>query len=129
MIHYKTSLENKANSMNAFVENIRGDGVSLNLVNKKPGKSYGFRMMSAGQSFQSRSDFLNDFAREIREFPEIENSLSEFLDSLSLDQKGTLMSMLPAAAHFRKNCDSGEDALNRARKWTLSLLDRKVFYE
>jgi hypothetical protein len=129
MIHYKTCLENKANTMNAFIENIRGDGVHLDFVQNQKGISGDFRMMSAGIPFQSRADFLHYVSREINDFPVIDTSLIEFLSSLTHNQKGTLMSILPAAAHFRKNCSTGEEALNLARKWTLELLKRKAFYE
>ena len=126
MIHYKSSLEKKAENMSAYIENIRADGVYLKFsgTKSKPGKE--FRMMSAGESYQSRQDFLKEFAQKIDDIPELKGNINEFLDSLDKSQKEILLSILPAAAHFRKKCDSGTTALNQARSWTIDLIRRKT---
>jgi 6-hydroxymethylpterin diphosphokinase MptE-like len=126
MIHYRTSLEKKADSMSAQIENIRADGVQLKFSGIKPKPGNEFKMMSAGESYQSRKEFLKEFAREIDDMPELKGNLNEFLDSLNKNQKEILLSILPAAAHFRKKCDSGTTALNQARSWTKDLLYRKT---
>lgn len=125
MIHYKKSLEHKAGAIGAKVENIRGDGVDLNLRNTVKGTKEN-RFMSAGISFQGRREFLIEFAEEIINIPELENNISAYLDSLSIKQKEVLLSILPAAAHFRKQYDDPGRALNEARHWTVELLKRKT---
>jgi len=129
MIHYKNSLEQKSDSMNVLIENIRGDGVSLNLNTDKKVKHDFLRLISAGETYKSRKEFINDFISDIKTLPEIKNTISEFLGSLNQDQKSILMSLLPAAAHFRRSCTNGHEALNSAREWTLELLERMVHYE
>ncbi|MBF9015594.1 MULTISPECIES: motility associated factor glycosyltransferase family protein [unclassified Oceanispirochaeta] len=126
MIHYKSSLEKKAERMSAHIENIRADGVHLKFsgIKSKPGNE--FRMMSAGRSYQSRQDFLKELAEKINDIPELKGNINEFLDSLNKSQKEILLSILPAAAHFRKKCDSGTTALNQARSWTIDLIRRKT---
>ncbi|MDC7233425.1 MAG: DUF115 domain-containing protein [Spirochaetales bacterium] len=126
MIHYRNSLERKGNSMSAHINNIRGDGVALHFNTIRKQASNEFRMMSAGQSFQNREDFLKEYARLVMELPEMKENINEFLDSLNNSQKEILLSILPAAAHFRKKTDSGSIALNQARTWTLDLLKRKT---
>lgn len=126
MIHYRTSLEKKADSMSAKIENIRADGVMLKFSGTKSRTGNEFKMMSAGESYQSRQDFLKEFAQGIDDMPELKGNLNEFLDSLNKNQKEILLSILPAAAHFRKKCNSGTTALNQARSWTIDLLHRKT---
>lgn len=124
MIHYRQSLERKAESMTARIQNIRAHGVKLDLRKSDAKPHNEFKMMSAGISYQNRCDFLNEFANGINELPELTGSINDFLDSLSKSQKEILLSILPAAAHFRKKSDSGISALNEARSWTLELLER-----
>jgi len=129
MIHYKSSLEKKACSMNAHIENIRGDGVSLNLESNLKSNNYDYRFISAGEVFKSRKQFLHDFTYDVKSLPEFSETKISFLSSLKQEQKLVLMSILPAAAHFRKSCQSGYEALDLARKWTIDLLERTVNYE
>lgn len=127
MIHYKQSLELKASSMSARIEHIRSDGVKLSMRNSGIRNSEDLKMMCAGETYKSRHEFINTFAEKIKKMPPVKGTLSEYLGSLNKDQRGILMSVLPAAAHFRKNCISGESSLNKAIEWTLNLLERKTF--
>ena len=126
MIHYKNSLEKKAASMTAKVENIRADGVELDLSSSSGKAMRESKFMSAGISFQGRRSFLKETADRIEGIPELRGDINGFLDSLSKQQKEVLLSILPAAAHFRKRCSDPGKALNQARSWTVDLLRRKA---
>jgi hypothetical protein len=82
--------------------------------------------MSAGSSINSRGDFLKAYRTSVESLPVIDGVISEYVDVLNRSQMDILMTLLPTAAQFRKSCDSGKEALNRARAWTLGLLDRNL---
>ena len=124
MIHYKRSLEAKSSSISARVVSIPGDGVTLDLPSLKGKRNDGFMLMSAGSSINSRIDFMKEYRGAVSTLPIIDAAITEYLDSLDRGQMDILITLLPAAAQFRKSCDSGREALNRAREWTISLLDR-----
>ena len=124
MIHYKKSLEAKTSAISARVIPIPGDGVQLTLSEKKDKHHRGFTLMSAGSSLRSRKEFMKEYRTSVNTLPVINGTIPEYLESLDRNQMDILITLLPAAAQFRKSSDTGREALNRAREWTLSLLDR-----
>ena len=127
MIHYKRSLESKAAGIPAAVVNIPGDGVELSLPSNSKSTKQGIMLMSAGSSINSRTDFMKQYKAYVKALPVIDGGINQYLDNLDRNQTDILMTLLPAAAQFRKSSDSGREALNRAREWTLELLERSLF--
>jgi len=128
MIHYKNSLEGKANIMRAQIRNVRGDGVELNLNGSRGSKQEQYRFISAGETFVSRNDFLKELRENIMSLPAVTESIGDYMSSLNQEQRLVLMSILPAAAQFRRTTASGCEALNQAKKWTMEILERQVHH-
>lgn len=124
MIHYKASIERKAQECQGNVIGIKGDGVTLDFPKKKPARKKEMRIVSAGTSYISCLDFLKSYRNKIADLPEMNSSVSEYLSSLSFEEKEVWITILPTAAQYRKKTETGKEALNSARLWSLELIDR-----
>ena len=130
MIHYKASIERKAAQCEGDVSIIPGDGVSLNLSGKKSISPRGMKsFVSAGIPSKSYKDFLLSYKQQVNNLPELKGPVSEYMDSLSFDQKKTWITLLPIAAQFRKNSETGQEAITQARSWCLDSIERVLSLE
>ena len=87
------------------------------------------RFVSAGIPVSSYKDFLIAFRDKILELPEINASVISYMDSLSYEQRQAWITILPVAAQFRKNSESGEDAVKKAMHWCIKSIDEVLVLE
>ncbi|OQY33804.1 MAG: hypothetical protein B6241_07070 [Spirochaetaceae bacterium 4572_59] len=124
MIHYKASIEKKAQGCRGRVLGIKGEGVDLDFPKKKSFRKKEMRIVSAGKSYISCRNFLKTYRKRIADLPEMNCSVSEYLSSLTFDEKEVWITILPTAAQYRKTAETGKEALNSARSWSIDLIDR-----
>ena len=129
MIYYKNSIEKKASHSTSHVVALPGDGVALNINSINRDNRRINRFVSAGRPVSSYRDFLTSYRNQILELPPLQGSVVTYLSSLNTQQRQTWITLLPVAAQFRKNSDSGEDAVKRSMEWCINSIDKVLLLE
>ena len=124
MIHYKESIERKAAQCHSKVIGLPGDGVKLNFPLSRKNQNREINFVSAGTPYQSSRDFLRAYKNKIAALPEITEPVNEYMNSLSQEEKEVWVTILPTAAQYRKKTDTGVEAIQNARLWSLELIRR-----
>jgi hypothetical protein len=131
MISYKERLEQMIRTLDARVVVEKGRGMRLALDAKVPSKRCRMnRILSQGPAQQEWRDFLRSYKQRILDLPQPVSPLGPYWGRLSPAKRRLWMTQLPAAVamerEFRNESLQRHTLLERAREWTLSVVERYV---
>lgn len=129
MISYKKRLEALIEGLDSEVIQITGEGEKIYIKKKiSTSKEKNSRLpsiFSSGPAESTWKEFLKEYDNSLRDLPYPGDSLSNYMNSLSSQQKEICMTILPAAAAIRKEfptINSGEEVLKATINWTRSTI-------
>ncbi len=131
MISYKTRLESLISKLDTEIIPFPGEGEEIHATHKpaETGEKRFPRILSAGPADTDWQVFLQRYDRILSTLPIPEDSVSEYMNSLTPLQKEICTTILPAAAAIRKEAPpgmSGAQVLKKTIEWTRDMIKRYI---
>ncbi len=129
MISYKRRLESLIAGLDTEVIQVPGEGEKIK-IKKITGKKRDTRLLSifsSGPADSTWKEFLHKYDSALHDLPYPDESLSEYMSTLTPLQKEICTTILPAAAAIRKEmpaATSGEEILQATIQWTRSVIKK-----
>ncbi len=123
---YRDRLENLAQSLDAEIDTIPGDGLAI--ASKKQGRAAVPRMHSPMREEDARGEwreFLSSYSRDLESLPRIGRATGPEIQRLLPRQKELWNTIMPVAARVvKEGGQAGPAAVEEAQAWTLSRISR-----